>query len=323
MTRVRLLAFALAGLVGAVLFGRVAAAEEAAAAPLVLRSAVTVDSTVIRLGDLFEGSLESSYIPVAKAPAPGQSITLDARWLGAAARAFKLEWKPSSRFEQSVVTRASKRISAEAVKNAIVAAIADAGSIEDISSVDFQFEATAMELEIGTDVEATLGVQDLVVDDRSGRFTATVVVPATGAAVASTQVSGQRIELTDVPVLAVRRMPGEVILASDVKWAQVRTDRIASNTVLDPAQIIGMTPRRPLKMGEQLRASDLDRALTIRKGSLVTITLQSAQMTLTVLGRALEDGAQGQPIQVVNTKSNRVVQGVVQDAGTVVVLALQ
>ncbi len=46
-------------------------------------------------------------------------------------------------------------------------------------------------------------------------------------------------------------------------------------------------------------------------------------MTLTVLGRALEDGAQGQPIQVMNTKSNRVVQGIVQDAGTVTVLALR
>jgi flagella basal body P-ring formation protein FlgA len=322
MTRLRMLALVLAGVMIALSLVPAAMAADAST-PIVLRSEVTVDGAVVRLGDLFEGPIESSFTPVAKAPAPGQTITLDGRWLSAAARAFKLAWKPGSRFDQVVVTRASRRIGAEEVKNAVAAALADASSIDDISSVEFQFDAMPLELEVGTDVEATLATQDLVLDERTGRFSATVVAPARGAAAAKTLVTGQLIELTDVPVLTVRRLPGEVIMAEDLQWAPVRTDRVDANAVLDIAQIVGKTPRRPLRAGEPLRANDLDRALTIRKGSLVTITLQSPQMTLSVLGRALEDGAQGQPIQVVNTKSNRIVQGTVQDAGTVVVVALQ
>jgi flagella basal body P-ring formation protein FlgA len=48
--------------------------------------------------------------------------------------------------------------------------------------------------------------------------------------------------------------------------------------------------------------------------------LQSPRMVLTASGRALEDGAEGQLIAVANTKSDRIVQGVVQDANTVTVI---
>jgi flagella basal body P-ring formation protein FlgA len=48
--------------------------------------------------------------------------------------------------------------------------------------------------------------------------------------------------------------------------------------------------------------------------------LQSPQMVLTVLGRAMEDGAEGQVIQVANTKSDRIVHATVQDANTVAVI---
>jgi flagella basal body P-ring formation protein FlgA len=319
MTRLRLIALALAGLLGVASAAGPAAAEPA---PLVLRSSITVDGPVVRLADLFEGSIESGYTAVAKAPAPGQSVVLDFRWLAGAARAFKLDWAPGSRFDQVVVTRASQRISPEAVKNAVAASVADAGSIADISRVEFQFDPIPMDLEIGTEVAATLSVQNLVVDERTGRFSALVVAPAEGQAMAKTQVSGRLVALTEVPVLTSHRSPGEVIRAEDLQWVATRADRIAADTLLDTAMIVGKTPRRPLRAGDTLRPSDLDRALTIRKGSLVTITLQSPQMMLTVTGRALEDGAEGQPIQVVNTKSNRVVQGIVQDASTVVV-ALQ
>jgi flagellar basal body P-ring formation protein FlgA len=298
-------------------------AERAAAqvaAPLVLRPTVTVEARLIHLGDLFEGELEAGNTPVAKAPAPGESLTLDARWLAAAARAFKLSWQPVSRFEQVVVTRASLRIGAETVKNAVTVAIADSGSIEDIAAVEFQFDPLPLELVVPTDIDATPGVRDLVLDERSGRFSAMVVVPAQGPAAAQAVVTGRLLELIEVPVLAARHLPGQVIKFEDLQWASMRADRLANTVLLDPTQIVGKTPRRPLRAGQPLRTNDLETALTIRKGSLVTMILQSPQMVLTVLGRAMEDGAEGQVIQVANTKSDRIVHAVIQDANTVAVI---
>lgn len=290
------------------------------AAPLALRQTVTVDDRLIRLGDIFEGELDAAQTPIAKAPAPGESLVLDARWLATAARAFKLSWQPASRFEQVVVTRASLRVGADAVKNAVTMAIADAGGIADFSLVEFQFDPLAMDMVVPTDIDATPGVRDLVFDERSGRFSATVVVPAQGTAVAQTAVSGRLLDLVEVPVLAGRILPGHVIKAADVTWAAVRADRLAGTTLLDPSQIIGKTPRRPLRAGEPLHTNDLETALTIRKGSLVTMILQSPQMVLTASARALEDGAEGQVIKVANLKSDRIVQAVVMDASTVTVV---
>jgi flagella basal body P-ring formation protein FlgA len=296
---------------------RVAAAQPSV--PVELRAEVTVDERLIRLGDIFQGVVESADTPVAKAPEAGESLVLDARWLAAAARAFKLSWQPATRFEQVVVTRASRRFGAEAVKDAVSVAIADAGAVDDIAAVEFQFDPLPMELVVPTDVEASLGVRDLLVDERSGRFSATVVAPAEGPVSAQTSVSGRLLELIEVPVLTARVLPGEVIQAEDVEWARSRLDRVSGSVVLDPSQIVGKTPRRPLRAGEPIRNNDLETALTIRKGSLVTMVLQSPQMVLTVSGRALEDGAEGQLIQVANAKSDRIVHAVVQDANTVTV----
>jgi flagella basal body P-ring formation protein FlgA len=146
------------------------------------------------------------------------------------------------------------------------------------------------------------------------------VVPASGPAAAQTAVSGRLLDLVEVPVLAGRILPGQVIKAQDIAWAAMRADRLAGTALLDPSQIVGKTPRRPLRAGEPLRGNDLEAALTIRKGSLVTMILQSPKMVLTASGRALEDGAEGQLIAVANTKSDRIVQGVVQDANTVTVI---
>lgn len=297
----------------------ISAAAAQPAAPVELRASVTVQDRLIRLGDIFQGVVENADTPIAKAPDAGESLVLDARWLATAARAFKLSWQPASRFEQVVVTRASRRFGADEVKNAVSAAIADAGAIEDIGAVEFQFDALPMEMVVPTDVDASLAVRDLLIDERSGRFSATVVAPAHGPAAAQTTVSGRLHEVTEVPVLATRLLPGQIIKASDIQWTRVRLDRLSGTVLVDPAQIVGKTPRRPLRAGDPIRSNDLETALTIRKGSLVTMVLQSPQMVLTVMGRALEDGAEGQVIEVANTKSERIVHAVVRDANTVTV----
>jgi flagella basal body P-ring formation protein FlgA len=80
-----------------------------------------------------------------------------------------------------------------------------------------------------------------------------------------------------------------------------------------------MTARRPLRASQMLRISDVAMAPAIHRGSMVTLLVQTANMTLTTQGRALEDAALGQPIRVVNTMSNKPLTGVVKDQTTVAI----
>jgi flagella basal body P-ring formation protein FlgA len=59
----------------------------------------------------------------------------------------------------------------------------------------------------------------------------------------------------------------------------------------------------------------------VAKGSTVTMTLEKPRMSLSVRGRALQDGARGDVVRVMNTNSNRIVEAVVVEPGLVVVAA--
>ncbi len=50
---------------------------------------------------------------------------------------------------------------------------------------------------------------------------------------------------------------------------------------------------------------------------MVTMTLETGQMQLTAQGRALDNGAAGDVVRIMNTSSNQVIEGVVQGLRTV------
>ena len=61
--------------------------------------------------------------------------------------------------------------------------------------------------------------------------------------------------------------------------------------------------------GKALRQTDVEIPVVVQKGSLVTVVYRSNNMTLTAEARALQNGGQDEPIRVINTQSNRTLQG--------------
>jgi flagella basal body P-ring formation protein FlgA len=53
----------------------------------------------------------------------------------------------------------------------------------------------------------------------------------------------------------------------------------------------------------------------VRRGETVTLVYQAPGMSLTMRARALEDGAIGQPVRLMNTSSNRTIDAVVTGPG--------
>ena len=77
--------------------------------------------------------------------------------------------------------------------------------------------------------------------------------------------------------------------------------------------------KRPLKAGQILRQSDVAVSPVIHKNDLIRLVVKTAQMTLSVQGKALQDAALGQTVRVLNVNSNRQLSGTVIDAGTVAI----
>ena len=70
-----------------------------------------------------------------------------------------------------------------------------------------------------------------------------------------------------------------------------------------------------------MQANSIRRPILVAKGSLVTIILKAPQMTLTAQGKALENGSDGDTVQITNTQSNKVIEAEVTGPGKVSVLA--
>jgi len=283
-----------------------------AAASLRLETSVTDD--LIKVGDLFAGADRVADRVVARAPAPGGSLTIDSRFLQRIAGAYRIDWQPLDWQDQVVVTRASQVIDAQAIRTALVRALEPqipAGRID----LDLDDERTVYHLPSGG-TAASVAVESVSYAGYQNRFTATVVLSG-GGNQQRVRVGGRAVGMMQVPVLNRWIKPGEIITAADITWTETAYSPNQGDVVADAKELVGKTPRRSLALNRPVSGHDVQSPRLVGKGSLVTLVLRSARMQLTAQGKALQEGGRDEVIQVVNTASNRTIEGVVTGPGRV------
>jgi flagellar basal body P-ring formation protein FlgA len=273
-----------------------------------LRASAVVDSSVIRLGDLFADAGPHAQDVLAPAPPPGSRTIFDAAWLAAAAREHELGWRPLSPFDQASVERATRIVSGDAVARRLLDEISQRQPVE---NGHVQLDNAAFRLLVPRGAPEGIAVEGLVFDARTGRLSAMVAAPPDDAAAPRERVTGRLIRMTTLPVLKRPLAPGETIRADDLEGLVVRADGVGPDVVTDRRELIGKAPRRSLHAHEALRAGDVQPPIVVRRGDLVTIVLETATLRLTAQGKALEDGGAAATIRVANTKSDRVIDAAV------------
>jgi flagella basal body P-ring formation protein FlgA len=74
---------------------------------------------------------------------------------------------------------------------------------------------------------------------------------------------------------------------------------------------VGMQMRRPIRAGQALRVADIAKPDLVQRDDNVTLIFQSAGLYLTIRGKALEAGTEGDTVSVLNLQSKRTISGVV------------
>lgn len=118
-------------------------------------------------------------------------------------------------------------------------------------------------------------------------------------------------------VVAVKPLSRGVVLSDadlDIRMIEARFQR----GVLfdDPAQIIGSKVKRNVRIGEAIEGNDI--CLVCRNDS-VRIKAGRSGLNVVTKGTALSDGSLGEQIRVQNSKSKRVIDGVITGVGEVTV----
>lgn len=281
----------------------------------VKHNSVVTDAT-IKLKDLFDGLSRDEERVLGASPRPGQEMVLNARTLMRIAIALDLDWRPSSTADFVVITRAATYI--------------DRGMIEDILRKEVKTQGYKgkfrllvpnidSEIILPQDMPATAEVQHLRLYKDRDFFEATIAAPSNANPVKTIRISGKIKRMIDVPVLRQALRNGSIISKNDIELIEIEEREVQHNMIVNADILIGMTPRRMLQQGKPILISTIESPRMIKRGDMVTMTLQSGPLTLTSRARALQDGAKGDVIRVVNMNSNRTIEAQVLAEREVVV----
>ena len=82
---------------------------------------------------------------------------------------------------------------------------------------------------------------------------------------------------------------------------------------------VGMQARRQLRAGQAMRVADLAKPDLVQRDQNVTLIYETPGLYLTMRGKALESGTEGDVVNVMNLQSKRTVSGTVTGRGQVAI----
>jgi flagella basal body P-ring formation protein FlgA len=303
--------------IGLLLFTAGAAAEPERPA---LRAEAVVTGSVVRIGDLVEHAGIVANVPVFRAPPLGQTGTVPTAQVLEALRAHALVGLDPGAISEVAVTRASRAIPARDIEALLAAALTKTYGLGQAADISINFDRALRSAQLEPTVTATPRIEQLRYDTRSGRFDAVFDVP--GAPSAGLRLSGTATVTSEAVSLTRSIGRGEVIKMADLSLQRVPRAQIGSDTLTDPDQVIGLAARGAIDAGRTLRASELMKPELVQRNESVTLVYQAPGIMLAVRGKAIDSGAEGDMIDVVNAQSNRTVRGTIVGPGQVAVASM-
>jgi flagella basal body P-ring formation protein FlgA len=301
-------------------FGRDATAETKPAAPR-LRELVAVTSEIVRIGDLVENAGAATDVPVFRAPDLGQTGAVQVTRIAEALRPYDLAGVDTAGLSEVVVTRLSRALTAKDITDRIARAFSGQYGLGDAQNLAVILDRDIRILHVEPTVGSDLVVSRMNVDPRTGRFDIAFELPgSTLSRRAGLRFTGTVTETVEAAMLTRSLRIGEVIKASDVTMGRRPKSEMRSDG-MGPDQVVGMAAKIALRSGQAVRTDDLVKPQIVQRNEAVTIYYQVPGIMLTVRGKAVEGGAMGDVIGVLNIQSNRTVQATVIGPSRVTIAA--
>lgn len=278
-----------------------------------LKREVTVTGEIVRIGDLVENAGSVAEVAIFRAPDLGQTGSVPAASVRDAVRPHHIISLDMRGLDEVRVTRASRAITPKEIEARLLRALAGQSGLSNVNDLAASFDNEVRTLHIEPNSE--LGIARLGYEPRTRRFEAVLDLPTNSSRRAVLRVTGSLVETAEavVPLRAIAA--GAVIKSTDVMIERrPKTDAIAIEDVL------GFAAKRALKPGQVIRAADVMKQELVGRNETVTIVYEVPGMLLTIRGKALDAGAKGDVVNVLNIQSKRTIQATVSGPGRVSVV---
>jgi flagellar basal body P-ring formation protein FlgA len=282
-----------------------------------LRANVTVSGDIVRIGDLVDNAGSAGAIAIYRAPDLGTTGSLPVAQVLSTLRTHQVIGVDTRDLREISVTRLARTLDAKEIELALARALERRNGLGDAANLSLTFDREPGDIRLEAANSGAMQPTSVRYEPRNSRFDVTFEISnENGTAPAKLRFTGTAIETMEAAVLARNVERGDVLKSSDVVTerrpkAEVGTDAAARNNAL------GMQARRQLRAGQALRTADLARPDLVQRDQSVTLIYETAGLYLTMRGKALENGTEGDVVNVMNLQSKRTVSGVVTGRGQV------
>jgi flagellar basal body P-ring formation protein FlgA len=280
-------------------------------ATAVLRASVTVTGDVVRIGDVIDNAGTSARIAIYRAPDLGTTGSLPTAQVLAALQAHQVIGVDARDIKAVTVTRLSRTLESKDIEMQVARALEHRGGLGDAANLSLTFDRDVQDLQLDTSNTGALQPVSARFEPRSGRFDVSFEIGSdSGNTPARLRFTGSAVETVEAAVLTRNVERNDVLKSSDIVTerrpkAEVGADAAARDRAL------GMQMRKQMRSGQAVKTADLAKPDLVQRDQNVTLIYETAGLYLTVGGKALENGTQGDVVNVLNLQSKRTVSGIV------------
>jgi len=284
----------------------------------VLRPVVTVTSDVVRIGDVIDNAGTAAQIAIYRAPDLGTTGSLPTAQVLAALRAHQVIGVDTKDIKEVTVTRLARDVSAKDIQENVAHALEHRSGLGDAANLSLTFDKDPQDLH--PDASNTGAMQPTAVryEPRTTRFDVTFEIANDTGKPTQLRFTGSAVETVEAAVLTRNVERTDLLKSSDIMVERRPKAEIGGDAAVRESAI-GMQMRRPMRAGQALRVADLVKPDLVQRDQSVTLIYQTTGIYLTSRGKALDNGTEGDVVNVVNLQSKRTVTGVVSARGQVTI----
>jgi flagella basal body P-ring formation protein FlgA len=284
----------------------------------VLRASVTVTRDVVQIGDVVDNAGAAAQIAIYRAPDPGTTGSLPTAQVLSALRAHQVIGVDTRNIREISVTRLARTLDAKDIETQVSLALQHRGGLGEAANLALTFDRDVQTLQLDASNDGVMQPVAARFDQRTGRFDVSFEITGGDTAPTRLRFTGTAVETVEAAVLMRGIERNEVIKSSDVV-VERRPKAEVGGDVASRDRAVGMQSRKSMRAGQALHNADLARPDLVQRDQSVTLIYESAGLYLTIRGKAIEGGTEGDVVSVMNLQSKRTVSGVVVGRGQVAV----
>jgi flagella basal body P-ring formation protein FlgA len=276
-----------------------------------LRASVTVTGDLVRIGDVIDNAGSFAEIAIYRAPDLGTTGSLPTAQVIAALQAHRVIGVDTRDIKSVTVTRLSRTLETKEIQSQIAHALEHRGGLGDAANLTLTFDRDLQDVQLEASNTGAVTPTSARFEPRSGRFDVSFEIASdANPTPAKLRFTGTAIETVEAAVVTRDVERNEILKSSDV-LVERRPKASIGGDAAARERAVGMQMRKQVRAGQALKVADLGKPDLVQRDQNVTLIYESAGLYLTIRGKALEAGTEGDVVNVLNLQSKRTVSGVV------------